>query len=102
MKQLRFEWLQIGDRGDYLSADYLQRRDPVHVRDDAYNRLDAHAGEPAQPSDRLVHLRAILTDIEGERTGLLDRVVIPTLGLAMSAQDVQLPRDLRGRAQASA
>ena len=42
----RRECLEVGDGGDDLAADYLQRRDPVHVRDDADHRLDAHAGKP--------------------------------------------------------
>ena len=74
----------------------------MHLRDEADHGLDAHIGKPAQPPDEFAYLLAILADVEGERAGILDPLVIPTLGLAMLSQDVELLGDLRGRAQASA
>src|SRR5215210_868045 len=73
----------------------------MHVRNGAYYRLNAHAGEPAQPSDQLIRLGAILADIEGERAGLLDLLVVPALGFAVGAQNIELVRQLRDRTQAT-
>src|SRR5215203_4310021 len=51
---------EVRDRGDDLSADDLQRRDPIYARDEADHRLDPHTGEPAQPTDHLAHFLAVL------------------------------------------
>src|SRR5215203_94107 len=90
---------EFGYGRDYLCADDLQRRYPIHARDDADHRLDAHAGEPAQPSDQLTCLLAVLPYVEGERAGLLDQAVVPAFGLAVPAENVELPRDLRARTE---
>src|SRR5215210_3703217 len=82
--------LQVGDSGDDLAADDLQRSDLVHVRDDADYRFDAHASEPVQLPDQLPDFLAILADIEGECAGLLDLLVVPALDLAVPAQDIEL------------
>lgn len=71
----------------------------MYMRDHADHRLDAHARQPAQSTDQLARLGAILVHVEGKHTGLLNRVVIPALGLTMLAQDLQLPRQFRSRAQ---
>src|SRR5918911_2665697 len=92
---------EVHDRRDDLVADDLKRRDPVHVRDGADHGFDAHTREPAQALDQFAHPLAVLADIEGERAGLLDRIVISALGLTVPAQNVQLLRDLRTRAQAA-
>src|SRR5712691_8886788 len=67
--------------------------------DHAHDRLNPHSGEPAQLPDQFAHLGTILAHVEGKHTGLLNRVVIPALGLTMLAQDLQLLRDLRSGAQ---
>src|SRR5215217_7432395 len=82
-------------------GDDLQRRDPVNVPDDADHRLDAHASKPAQLPDQLPNSLAILADIEGERASLLDLPVVPALGLAVPAQDVELLGYLWARAEAA-
>src|SRR5918995_950451 len=73
----------------------------MHVRNEADHGLDAHTGEPAQLPDQLSRLRFIFADVEGERAGLFDRIVISALGLAMSAQNTELFPDLRAGPQAA-
>src|SRR5215207_7052354 len=92
---------EVGDRRDHLPADDLQRLDPIHVRDEADHGLDPQVGEPSQPTDHLADFLTFLAHVEGERAGLLDLLVMPALILAMPAQDVQLPRNLRTRTQAA-
>ena len=91
--------LEVSDDGDDLAADDLQRRDPVYFRDETDYGLDAHLTEPAQLLDQLVHLLAVLSDVEGKRARLLYLIVVSALGLAKPAQDVQLLRDLGPRTQ---
>jgi hypothetical protein len=47
-------------------------------------------------------LLAVLPDVEGERAGPLDLLVVPAHILAVAAQHVELAGDLRAGAQASA
>src|SRR6266700_3522662 len=59
--------------------------------------LNPHSGEPAQLPDQLAHFGAILAHVEGERTRLLNCIIIPALSLTMLAQDLQLLGDLWAR-----
>jgi hypothetical protein len=52
--------------------------------------------------DQLLLLLAVLPDVEGERAGPLDLLVVPAHILAVAAQHVELAGDLRAGAQASA
>src|SRR6266702_4125305 len=89
--------LEIGDGGKDLPADDLKRLNPVDLRNHAKDRLNPHRGEPAQLPDQLAHFGAILAHVEGERTRLLNRIIIPALSLTMLAQDLQLLGDLWAR-----
>lgn len=95
------EHLEISDRRDDLAADGLQSCDPVHIWDGADHRLDTHTGEPAQLPDQPFHLLTALADVEGESAGLVYLIVVPTFDLAVTAQDVELPRYLLARAKAT-
>src|SRR6266566_182833 len=90
---------EVSDGRDDLTPDDFERRDPVHMRDDPQDRLDSHAGEPAQLPDEFAHFGAIFAHVEGKCAGFLNRVVIAALSLAMSAQDLQLLQDLRAGLQ---
>src|SRR6266568_699415 len=79
---------KVDDSGKDLATDDLYRFDPVHLRDHPQHRLNPHRGQPAQLPDQLTHLGAIFPHVEGKHTRLLNRVVIPTLGLTMLAQDL--------------
>src|SRR5260370_6437503 len=60
------------------------------------DRLDAHAGQPLQAPDHLAEVFAVVAQVEREHGGLLDVVVVPTDGLAVLAQDVELAGDFGG------
>src|SRR5207248_4545813 len=92
-----FACLEIGDCGKDLPTDDLERRDPVHVGDHTKSGLDALSRQSAQLLDQFAYFGAILAHVEGERTRLLNRIIIPALSLTMLAQDLQLLRDLWAR-----
>ena len=58
------------------------------MRHRAIHGLDAHAGEPAQLPDQFVDFGAALAGIEEKWAGLLDRVLVATFGLAVTAQHI--------------
>ena len=72
--------LEVGDGGYDLSADDLQRRYPVYVRDDADHGLDPNTGEPAYLLDQLACFLAVLSHVEGEGAGLLDLGTLAPVG----------------------
>src|SRR6266487_4424934 len=88
---------EVCDCGNNLTTDDFEWRNAVHMRNHPKDGLNPHSGEPAQLPDQLAHFGAILAHIEGERTRLLNRIIIPALSLTMLAQDLQLLGDLWAR-----
>src|SRR5919201_1826849 len=86
---------QLSDGGDDLTPDDLEGRDGLHGAHVPDRHLDPHAVEPAELADNLFGLRAVGTDIEAERAGLEDAVVVAALGFAVATKDFQLARHLR-------
>src|SRR6266511_1937520 len=67
---------QFGHGRNDLAAHHLERPDPVHADDPAEDRFHAHAGEPSKALDDLARLGAVFAQVEAERCGLLDRVIV--------------------------
>jgi hypothetical protein len=82
-------------RRDDLASDQLQPPgfpDPGHP---AVRLGDAERGQALQLREETVDLLSPLADVEAGHDGLLDVVVVAALGIAVRAEDVQLPRDIR-------
>src|SRR5215203_5100148 len=95
-------WLSVvGHNGYYVSADDLERRDPVHAGNEADYRLYPHSCEPAQLPYQLLRLLATLADVEAESAGLLYRFIVCARFLAVPAQRVELFGNLGTGAQAA-
>src|SRR3954467_4128630 len=91
--------LQLGDGGDDLPTEDLQRLDLVDPRHPAVRLAHPELRQVLQPSDEVVDVLAPLTGVERHHHGLLDLVVVaPDFG-AVPAQHVQLARQVRGREQ---
>src|SRR5262249_4578217 len=93
--------LELRDSRNNLAPHDLQRLDPMRIWDRADHGLDAHPSQPAQLSDQLACLGAIVADCEAKCTGLLNRLVVATLRLTVSTQHLQFVWDFWCRAQAA-
>jgi len=85
---------RIDDRDFKAALD--QARADVAAAEASVRNLDAQLGDLVQVLDDLVDVLAVLAEIEADLGGLLDRVVVAALGLAVAAQHIQLPPQLRG------
>src|SRR5215203_4314044 len=95
-------WLSVvGHNGYYVSADDLERRDPVHAGNEADYRLYPHPREPAQLSYQLLRLLAVFADVEAERAGLLYGFIVCARFFAVPAQRVEFFGNLGTGAQAA-
>src|SRR5437868_206398 len=90
---------EVCDCGNNLTTDDFEWRNAVHMRNHPKDGLNSHGGEPAQLPDQFAHFGTILAHVEGERTRLLNRIIIPALSLTMLLQDLRLLRDLWARTQ---
>jgi hypothetical protein len=63
--------------------------------------VDPEPREPLQLSDQLAGGGPAVVDLERERAGALDAVEVGPGAVALAAEDVELVRDLRRRAQAA-
>src|SRR5512142_2653349 len=91
--------LKAGYGRNDVRGDHLERGDLPDVGHRADRDLEAELGQLAEPVDHLAGFLALLPDIEDEVAGLGDRVVVAALGLAVRAQHVQLPGQVRAGEQ---
>src|SRR5688572_15184797 len=86
-----------GDGRDELSPDRLDGRDPTRRVQREIHGLDAQRAQAPDLGRQLGRPFAPFPDVERQGAGLLDRVVIATLGLAVAFEDVELVGDVRHR-----
>src|SRR5690606_38842914 len=83
------------------TADRLDGSDEMLVAHPPIHVLDAEIGKRPKAFYELRGSGTVHTDIELERAGFLDRVIIPTLMCAFGAERVQRRRKIRTGAQAA-
>src|SRR5437762_12934727 len=91
----------LGRDRDDVTCEELDRGslfEPFHPADD---RVDAQPGEPPELFDQLAGGGPAVVDLERVRARALDAIEVGAGAVTPAAEDVELARDLRRRAQAA-